>query len=581
MSEYPLQNTGGKRFIMKSLCKLLICAFVCIHLLTSCKNDLTVKTNPEISFLNFETTPNNGGKYYKIPAGTREIIVTDIPIFKKIRLVRVNASENTLNDVGTVQLSIYSASKSVKSVENPEFIKIEDIKPDTNISDDFTSQNGYKSSYTDDMPFVVPFVDNTDYKSLLYDFSADRSIETNNPSFMIAGNSETNYSMGSERQFNVQYIINKWNTINATVIAEGTYCYIWIADENYNDLSTEDSDNKITTTQAQALARGFDSLYEVETTLMGGSYTNNPNPSIYINPQNKISIFIYDINNDYTPSQASGVFGMFWTNDFYRKTAGMGQISKSNEMELLCIDSHFTDKCPTTIISTISHEFAHMLYFINKILNKNIGEGSIWYKEMGAMMAEDLLATYLADWYDDFEIEYDSVIDRLRTFNSDYYKGGIINWKSDLSSYARTGIFGCWLLRNYGGASLFRNIINNDYFDIKSLAEAIHSMGYSDTFGEVFTKYALSFAQPNAVQYTLKKSVQDVNYSLVAANPWSPAYRDYTKFYNGPVYTSADYSEAMQPYGFWITGWVSGMYTAVKLEISEVSGEQNYLVIID
>ena len=598
---------------MKSLCKLLICIFICIIAFTSCTfrvpenntgttenqidNTGTInqpgnsgeETIATVSFSDFTVTPNEGGKYYKIPAGILELIITDIPVYKNIRLLRINTNNYSLSKIGTPQLWDYSFKNYSKTAiaysdTDQQFVQIQDITSGLNSSMPYDVHNE-----NNDGPHEIKFIDNSDYKNLLYDFSStkndskqDKSPE---PSFMIAGSSSTDYSIGSTKQFNVPRKFNTdsldWYTETATVRAVGTYCYVWVANANYTNSETNTADNKLNDAQAQAFAESFDSLYEKETSLIGNSYTNNPNPSIYINPQNKISIFIYDINGDFVPKQTSGIFGLFWINNFYKRTAGSGQITKSNEMELLYIDSHFADQYPSIMVSTISHEFEHMLYFINKTMLRNNIEGSTWFNEMCAMMTEDLLATFLANQYDDFTIEYDSAIGRLKEFNPDYYKGGILDWKGDIQSYARTGIFGCWLLRNYGGANLLRNIINNSYTDCASLENAIHSMGSTDTLAEAFTKYALSFVQPSATQYTLKKAVNDPDYPLVQANPWDSIYKSLTKFYNGPVYTPVYYSGTLYPYGFWINGWDSGPYTSVRLKISRFSGEQNYLVITD
>ncbi len=63
-----------------------------------------------------------------------------------------------------------------------------------------------------------------------------------------------------------------WFSLNATLAAEGSHCYVWVADgnsatsaktktdNNYDDDSTDDSDNRITTAQAESLAAVFDKI---------------------------------------------------------------------------------------------------------------------------------------------------------------------------------------------------------------------------------------------------------------------------------------------------------------------------------
>ncbi len=585
---------------------LLLCLIASIFVFSSCSFDslistedndteqqsLSLQTSRTVSFSDLSTTPNNGGKYYKIPSGTLEVTVTDLPLNKKVRLVRTNPSKNTLSNLGTVKLySQLGTAITAKNALNSELVQLEDIS-------NYSVDSDVAYEYDDERPHHIPFVDNTDYTSLLYDFEPDSIITDAAPSRMVASSTEANYSIGNTKTFNIisgEDSSNNYtfSTISTTLKAEGTYCYVWVANDNYDNTSSANNDNKITTTQAQNLASQFDSLYQIETALLGDSYKTNPNTNLYINPQKKISILLYDIDQDYSSTQNGGTLGMFWQNDMYKKTnytiSLSSQIQNSNELELLYVDVHFTDRFPSVVFTVIAHEFEHMLYFINKTIKNPTNIASNWFNEMGAMMAEDLLAGYIKQQFSDFEPAYYSTVYRLNDLNESYYSGGILYWHGDINSYATAGIFGCWLLRNYGGVNLIKQLFSNNSVDVASISNAINALGYNETFNDVFTKYALSFAQPDATNYTINKSATSTittstgshSVSLFAANPWNTIYKVNGLTYTGPKYVRENYTGTMRSYGFWITGWQSEQSTQVKLTLSKAGNEENYIVITD
>ncbi len=592
---------------MKILNKILLLAFVCV-LFTSCPNNTPDPGKVTLSFSDFVTTPNNGGKYYLIPYGTQEVTISNMPLGKKVRLVRMNLTSNTLSNIATVKLYSQDGTQvSSRSALDPEYNRLEDIET-VLVPADYSD--------FDDRPFEIPFIDDTDFESLERVFNANRSSRIVEPNRMVAGGQS--FSVGATKAFKVTKVIvvdedeeeeveEVEIEIHATLRAEGQHCYVWVSDGeivddqgNYSNTgkfgnfdstsATTNNDNKITLNQAEDLATAFDAIYPRETALIGSSYTTNPNSNAYINPQAKISILVYDIGGDYTQNQTGGTFGMFCGGDLYNT-------SESNRMELLYVDAHFTDKYFPSVISTLSHEFEHMLYFIHKRLGRNQYNGSTWYTEMGAMMAEDCFAKYLEDTYKDnqdpyknFFIVSDSPLSRFPRFNFSYYSGSLTNWNSTndiYTSYAFSGIFGCWLLRNYGGSNLLKEIVNNNYVDGLSIQAAIRTLGSSDAFNDAFVKFALSFAQPNATLFTLNKGVIDQNYPLVVADPWNRYYRGYDSAtnremsYNGPIFIPEDYNGYLYPYGFWITGWNSEECTSVKLTLSKSGKEKNYIVITD
>ena len=162
-------------------------------------------------------------------------------------------------------------------------------------------------------------------------------------------------SLNDKRNFWVQDAMENWIEKSAVLSAIGDYCYVWTIESNYTTASVSYTDNKITAAQSKEIAVKFDQMYPPETAIFGNKYSvKYPD---FIDPKDKISILIYDIDADYSPSQNSGVFGFFWAKDYYLggpdgSIPGYGL--KTNEDELFYIDSHFLDSYPEGIYSTLS-----------------------------------------------------------------------------------------------------------------------------------------------------------------------------------------------------------------------------------
>lgn len=323
-----------------------------------------------------------------------------------------------------------------------------------------------------------------------FDFSKLKNVATNKLSSR-SFNSEIqsrasykSYVIGDSQSFWVDDALGQFSNKRATLRAEGTYGYVWVLDELYSDSSSRDDDNKITTSQAQQVAKKFDELYSAETTIFGQTYKDYYNQfdsskaekfldSGYVLPEEKISILICDIYEDYSPIQNSGIVGYFWAKDFIDDNIINSKNGwRSNETEIFYIDSHFLDSYTEMTYSTLAHEFQHMLNFVNKNLKWNVVP-STWYNEMLSMVCEDLLQDYIG-------IEdKDSPRSRLAQFNYGYLLNGINEWLNNddvYYSYAHAYAFGAFITRNYGGAELVKAMMENESKDLDSILDAINTV---------------------------------------------------------------------------------------------------------
>jgi hypothetical protein len=302
------------------------------------------------------------------------------------------------------------------------------------------------------------------------------------------------YSVGSTKQFQVaneDTAPYTWFPINATLVAQGTHCYIWVAsgndttkastknDNNLNEASADADDNAITTVQAKTLAAVFDKVYPLETGVLGYEYGGDPAlTSTYGGHDSdpKISILIYDISGDYSPTQQGGILGYFWSKDESDKETVIDQYGtpyKSNRAEIFYIDSFFSDKYPAEIESTLIHEFQHVIGYNQKSIKDLYAD--TWYDEMLSLVSEEVFGTAVG--LDPSGLPWGS---RIPYYTASYDWYGVTDWQNTsdgiLASYANSYAFGSYLLHNYGGVPLLRELEQNAAVNQTSVISAVKAL---------------------------------------------------------------------------------------------------------
>jgi hypothetical protein len=311
------------------------------------------------------------------------------------------------------------------------------------------------------------------------------------------------------------FILDKYYTsINATcrkVATNGTKTLnIYVADNEWN--------NPVTQTMIDTLADKFlkndpnNDIYDWVTNIYGeewGSHSFN----YLITPtttNNNITILFLDIDDD---NDASGTVGYFYAKDNYKTTS----LGWSNARLMFYMDSNalaqkdggtwnITDRWPSQTVSTLAHEFQHMIHFYQKIVKNNLSSNSeAWLDEMCSMVTEDLVASKVqvdgprgVDYTTasgSSPINSNSRLDEYNYYN--YYS--VATWPSYdapieeiLAHYGNKYAFGAYLARNYNGASLFRKIVQNSYLNHDAVTNALNSEGYSEDFGTALRKWGIA-----------------------------------------------------------------------------------------
>ena len=365
---------------------------------------------------------------------------------------------------------------------------------------------------------------------------------------------------------------------------------------------------------------------ETDNKLIKEDMANSPT-STYIN------IVLTDIGKDYNSSTKSGVVGYFWGGkDYYKKELK----TVSNEGKYFYIDIPYcnyissatsteelyggTGKVSDMVISTLFHEYQHMIHF-NQKYNVESDEDTSWYNEMLSMLCEDIMAETLG-------LEETVQDERIPDFNIYYPLSGISEYLDSESwiSYGTAYAFGAWLARNYGGVNLVEEMSKNDYVGKESIVNAVKdtnntSLTWDDlvkeylqavvfrsaysqandlpTFNKTLKgsdgtsiesttiKIATSLETPNAFANTYV-SADTISGSFNGINLWADAYaieEGNHKWY-GPL-TFYSGKNDIRPDGFVIhntgSNWDGGDYDYVKLYFTGTDSdtEKLYLFVQD
>lgn len=308
-----------------------------------------------------------------------------------------------------------------------------------------------------------------------------------------AGYCGKSYSVGNTRYFYIFDSEDKSVSKKATLKYKGKYCDVWFIDNAGKNVNESELDFK-------EIANSFDKIYGWETQVLGGLEVTSDYVDI-IQSQSKVVVIVADLFEDSDPNQKGGTFGYC----YYSDMISMNYNNYSNECCSIYLDSWFYKDQPKSLISTIPHEFNHLLNFINKYLCKenmtNQNFFSTWYTEMLAMVAEDMCTNLLniTDVIDHENNNYDIntvYFSRLPWFRT-YSNLGFGNWRDETEDYIKSGdvyasyanayAFGAFLMRNYGGFNLLSKLAKGPDMDEEAITKALKELDIKESDGTTAT----------------------------------------------------------------------------------------------
>lgn len=361
--------------------------------------------------------------------------------------------------------------------------------------------------------------------------SAARSAAVTEPVYSTAAGSKE-WKKGDQKDIfvDVNSGMNSYEKKPATLRAVGKNCYVWIVNDYYSKVS---DGTKVNEEVAQKFADSFDAIYPYITNVFG----DESNEIINYNTQRfedmtsvsdtgtMVNIVIYDIG-----ISDNGILGYFYSKDYTYGPGRLDIVSKSNAGKYFYIDSKYANTNFNLTLSTLAHEFQHMINWNQKNMNK-AGSPSTWYNEMLSMLCEDMMQSYLG------LSDKDSPKSRTQGFNGTYWLSGTFEYleKNSAISYGNAFTFGSWLARQYGGAEFVREMSVNSYVDEESVLNAVKKFSSTSySMPELYKQYLLAItgtSAADAASYTHNKnaaqtlSYETYKYPMTAYNIW---HRDYS-----------------------------------------------------
>lgn len=403
---------------------------------------------------------------------------------KTLYCAEVNASAS---DIGTSYIK-YISLATARSVSDGEMSEVPDFS-DSSLWAGFSHPHFY-----DYEPPAVSFASS----SRTIDNSASPGAEANQISSYDDGSTKKTLWIATSE--------SKYDPATATLYAHNDTCNVWVVDKWYTGGTESASEGKVNSSTAQKFADAFAKLYPVVRNVFGEESDKiyYPDSSGWIQKEmnylsdtgTKVNIVIYDLFGD----QDGGTLGFFNGVDYYptyddfKKIYGyevpeLKEKLYSNEGKYFYVDSFYAISEPNMIVSTLAHEFQHMIHFGVKKMKGGL-DSDTNFNEMLSMLCEDMMQSFLTS--NGYTIsDEDSPKGRLVQFMIQYYGLGIRSFKSGSAlAYANAYAFGSWLCRQYGGAALVKKMMTNGKTNNDCIVAAVNSIsGKSYTFEDLFAQF--------------------------------------------------------------------------------------------
>ena len=267
-------------------------------------------------------------------------------------------------------------------------------------------------------------------------------------------------------------------TLNAQKLAEGEYCTVWV----------ETGNNRVTTTVAEAMAAAYDtdiypkmiavfSLENIE--YQGFRFSDTMElADAFGDEDGKLCILLLDIKDGYNPRTSPGYVAGYFTPLNFEANASLPQQYKSNECDMIYIDTYPSTPGSDELNETLAHELQHLMNYIND----NVLRGTLtdtWLNE-GLSSAAEYVYTGVTDterlkWYNLATTANGS---RIATGNN-FFAWDQYEDDSNLDDYATVNLFFQWLrLQSGGSTNIYRTISRSSRSDYRAIVGAMD--GYSD-----------------------------------------------------------------------------------------------------
>ncbi|MEK7397098.1 MAG: hypothetical protein AAB116_09195 [Candidatus Poribacteria bacterium] len=298
---------------------------------------------------------------------------------------------------------------------------------------------------------------------------------------------------------------NKQYTLDSSCLEVSDKAYIFV------EKGTEIAQDRL-----NSLAESFAKIYDEETKQFG------PPPNTVSNDP-RVYLLILDIIDGARPNGVM-LLGYFSPVDQYRN-ADIPQWArqKSNEANMLYIDSASLNAKNINIDSVVAHEFSHLIQWARD------PEESTWINEGLAVYTENMFGY--------------NVQDRISAFVNNPTVSLRI-WGDKVENYGAAYLFLTYISERFGGLATITDIFKNELEDIAGIEGALSNHGIKDSFRDIFTDWVIANYLDDTnladgrygystVDVHLKSSTVETQYPIVQKSsselPWSARYIEFNK----------------------------------------------------
>ena len=270
--------------------------------------------------------------------------------------------------------------------------------------------------------------------------------------------------------FSVNFNTHEQYIVQSTLRAIGEFCYIFVEDSQWLRTVNEEKVRSVRRAFDDAAPADFNrGIYEIETELFGAPPDIDGDKRIYL--------LLLDIRDEGTRG-SSFVAGFFSPVNQHRGVLRHPEIGipvRSNELDMLYLDTDPQNAGSEKAFGVLAHEFAHLIHW------RHDADEAIWINEGCAEYAM-------------FVCGY-QVRGHVSSFQQNPHIS-LIDWpqgtRSQLAHYGAAYLWMLYLHEHYGGSQTIAAIVKDRANGISGIDNALHSRGIEATFPVIYADWKVA-----------------------------------------------------------------------------------------
>jgi hypothetical protein len=344
----------------------------------------------------------------------------------------------SLSNVADRDITIVFTNEGDSLVTMPLIYIDKDLKNE--ISGEYSKTDG---EYIDALNHIPDVVREFDPKLLISKKSSTRYNYQRFAKTWTEGE-ERNWTISVEDKFGNSIYQNRTAALKKQqTLSNGITVNIWIENSEYGSEQVND-------TMIERISQNLETIVSSAVNLIGKPWGTHEYSDELIPSEQPLDIVLVNFDKN---EKALGIIGYFWSlNNFLNNyLCGSPELvdycNHSNEALAVFVDTETLYKHEKGMlhgISTIAHEFAHVIHFYQRdvIMDDSF---DTFLNEMSAIMMEDIVAKKIDNEFNDAKLRY------IDWHNNTLYRYDFADWRlSGDANYDIAGSFGAYLMRQYG-----------------------------------------------------------------------------------------------------------------------------------